>query len=168
MLQLPLLLIFPAALAFAASTDLVTMTIPNRVSIALAAGFLVVAPFTGLTVHAIGYHVLAGLLMLVIGFGMFAFRILGGGDAKLLAAVALWTGFEHLLPYCFLVAILGGVLSAAILGFRSLPLPPSLLRIHWIENLHRKTTGIPYGLALAGAGLLIYPGTNVFLALSAA
>jgi prepilin peptidase CpaA len=168
MLQTPLLLLFPAAMAFAASTDLLTMTIPNRVSLALLAGFLVIAPFSGLAWSAIGLHLLAGALMLIIGFALFATRIMGGGDAKLLAAAALWTGFDHLVEYCFLVAVLGGLLSVLILMFRAMPLPPTLMGQQWLEHLHKKTTGIPYGIALAGAGLIVYPATAIFAGLSAA
>jgi len=39
------------------------------------------------------------------------------------------------------------------------PLPPALARQEWLERLHRKDAGVPYGIALAAAALAIYPDT---------
>ena len=80
MYQLALLTIFPAAVIFAAAMDLFSMTIPNRISIALVAGFFCLAPFSNLSFEDVGMHVLAGLLMLSITVTMFAFHFIGGGD----------------------------------------------------------------------------------------
>ena len=91
-----LFLIFPAAMVFAGSMDLFTMTIPNRISIGMVAGFLVAAPFSSLTLTAFLWHLAAGFSMLVVGILMFSRGWLGGGDAKLLAAATLWLGFDRL------------------------------------------------------------------------
>jgi prepilin peptidase CpaA len=56
-LDLARLLLFPALMAFAAASDLFTMTISNRVSLALLAGFLVLAVLTGMGLHDILLHV---------------------------------------------------------------------------------------------------------------
>lgn len=166
MLSSSVLLIFPAALALAAATDLLTMTIPNRLSLALALAFAVAAPVAGLTWAQIGTHVAVGAAVLALGVALFAFNLFGGGDAKLLAAVALWIGLDPLLSYVVMVAIAGGMLSVLILGFRAIALPPALYRHDWIARLHAPKSGIPYGIALAAAGLWIYPKTSIFLALS--
>jgi prepilin peptidase CpaA len=84
---------------------------------------------------------------------------IGGGDAKLAAATALWLGFEYLLPYLLWASILGGVLTLLILQFRRFPLPPALMHHGWVDRLHQKDAGVPYGIALAVAALLIYPYT---------
>lgn len=157
-----LLLLFPALMIFAAFSDLLTMTIPNRVSLLLVAGFLVMAVLTGMPLKAFGLHLAAGGLLLVITFAMFAFGWIGGGDAKLAAATGLWCGLGGLLDYLLLASILGGVLTGLILFARTLLLPQFALKIGWLVRLHHPRTGIPYGIALAGAGLLIYPHTPIW------
>ncbi len=162
MIEYAVILVFPAAMAFAAAMDLLTMTIPNRISIVLVAAFAVAAAVTGIGWWAFATHIGAGLLMLGIGIGMFALGWLGGGDAKLLAATALWLGFDHLLPYVLLTGIAGGALAMAIITYRSLLPPLWLARQEWAMRLHHAKTGIPYGMALAAAGLHIFPQTALF------
>ncbi len=154
------LIMFPALMAFAASSDLLTMTISNRLSLALSAGFIALALFTGMPLQAIGMHVAAAAIVLVIGFIFFAQGWIGGGDAKLVAATALWFGFDHLLDYVVYASIFGGILTIALIQFRKLPLPAPLARQHWIMRLHDSGGGVPYGIALAAAALIIYPKTG--------
>jgi len=159
------LTLFPGLMAFAASSDLLTMTIANRVSLILAGGFLVLAVMTGMSPIDVGWHFAAGAVVLVLTFVMFSLGWVGGGDAKLAAATALWLGFAHLLDYLIYASILGGVLTLALIQFRMLPLPASLARREWIERLHRRGGGVPYGIALAAAALLVYPHTEWMTAL---
>jgi prepilin peptidase CpaA len=162
-LEHALLLVFPAAMAFAGAMDLLTMTIPNRVSLALAAAFPVAAAFAGLPLEQALLHLSAGLLVLLIGILFFSQGWLGGGDAKLLAASALWIGLGDLVTYCAVVAILGGALALLILAYRRLPIA-ALPGPGWALKLHRADSGIPYGLAIAGGALWIYPQTLWFAA----
>jgi prepilin peptidase CpaA len=159
MIEAARILIFPSLMAFAASSDLLTMTISNRISLLLVAGFCGLAIMAGMDVREIGYHFLAGALVLVVSFGFYARGWIGGGDAKLAAATALWFGFEWLLAYLLWASIFGGALTLAILEFRKYPLPAVLNRQAWVDRLHRKDAGVPYGIALAAAALLIYPYT---------
>jgi prepilin peptidase CpaA len=154
------LLLFPALMAFAASSDLFTMTISNRLSIALTVGFFVLALIAGMSLNAIGIHVAAGALVLAVAFVFFSQGWIGGGDAKLAAATALWFGFEHLMDYMLHAAIFGGVLTLLLLQFRKYPLPLFMIRQPWIQRLHEKGGGVPYGIALAAAALLVYPQTQ--------
>jgi prepilin peptidase CpaA len=153
------LLLFPALMAFAASSDLLTMTISNKVSLALTAGFLVLAPAAGMGIGEVGMHVAAGCAALAATFCLFACGWIGGGDAKLAAATALWLGFDQLLPYLFVASLLGGALTLLVLQFRLFPLPNALQGTSWAERLHRKDAGVPYGIALAAAALIVYPDT---------
>jgi prepilin peptidase CpaA len=82
------LLLFPALMAFAASSDLLTMTISNRLSLALAGGFFLLALVTGMTLYAFGMHLAAATVVLVVAFIFFSQGWIGGGDAKLVAATA--------------------------------------------------------------------------------
>lgn len=160
--QAGMLLFFPALMAFAAASDLLTMTIPNRVSLLLVAGFFLFAILVGLPLAAVGLHVAAALLVLAVTFGMFAAGWMGGGDAKLAAATALWCGFGQLPEYLALTGMLGGALTLAILAIRAQPLPFFVLAWPWAFNLHHPKTGIPYGIALSAAGLLVYPASPLW------
>jgi prepilin peptidase CpaA len=153
------LLLFPALMAFAASSDLFTMTISNKVSLALVAGFLVMALAIGMSPGEIGMHFAAAAAVLVVTFVFFTRGWVGGGDAKLAAAVSLWLGFDHLLEYLLNAALLGGGLTLLLIYFRLLPLPPSVGRWAWVARLHEKNGGVPYGIALAAAALIVYPDT---------
>jgi prepilin peptidase CpaA len=154
------LLLFPALMAFAASSDLFTMTISNRLSLALAAGFVVLAGVTGMSLEAFGMHLAAAAVVLTFGFGFFSQGWIGGGDAKLAAATSLWFGFEYLMDYMLHAAILGGALTLLLLQFRKYPLPLFLARQPWVQRLHEKGGGVPYGIALAASALLVYPHTD--------
>jgi prepilin peptidase CpaA len=157
-----LLLAFPALVAFGAAYDLLTMTIPNRVSIAIVALFFVVALISGLSTHDILSHIAAGLIVLVAGITLFAVGGFGGGDAKLLAAAALWIGLDHLVPFLINVTLFGGILALAILVYRRNPLiPPNAP--DWAINLHKQGSGIPYGIAIASSALLVFPKTALFV-----
>jgi prepilin peptidase CpaA len=153
------LLLFPALMAFAASSDLITMTISNRISLVLIAGFFVLAIITGMPPTEMGMHVGASATVLVVAFVFFSRGWIGGGDAKLAAATAMWLGFDQLLNYLICASLLGGVLTIAILRFRMMPLPAALANQEWLQRLHRMDAGIPYGIALAVAALMIYPDT---------
>jgi prepilin peptidase CpaA len=159
-LDLARLLLFPALMAFAAASDLFTMTISNRVSLALAAGFLVLAVASGMGLHDMLLHIGAGAAVLAVAFGCFAMGWVGGGDAKVAAAAALWFGFAHLMNYLLYASLFGGVLTLLLLQFRQWPLPVSFAGQPWLARLHARETGIPYGIALAIAALMIYPETD--------
>jgi prepilin peptidase CpaA len=147
-------------MAFAAVSDLLTMTISNRVSVLLTAGFLVLASLSGMGLHEVLSHAGAGLVVLAVAFSCFAMGWIGGGDAKVAAASALWFGFGYTLEYLVYASLFGGVLTLLLLQFRQWPLPASLYSQDWLLRLHGRDTGIPYGIALAFAGLLIYPETD--------
>ena len=159
-LDIARLMLFPALMAFAAASDLFTMTISNRVSLALAAGFLALAVLSGMGFYDILAHVGAGAAVLTAAFACFAMGWIGGGDAKLAAATALWFGFDFLLDYLIDASLFGGVLALLLLSFRKLPLPDVLERQPWILRLHEAGGGVPYGIALAAAALAVYPKTG--------
>jgi prepilin peptidase CpaA len=156
------LLLFPFAMALAASSDLLTMRISNKLVLFLVVSFFVVAMAVNLPLQQVAMHVSCALLVLVVGFAFFAFGWIGGGDAKLAASTTLWLGLGLALPYLVYAALLGGALTLIILSLRSLPLMPILTRFRWLERLHDRKSGVPYGIALAAAGLLTYGNSAVF------
>lgn len=163
MTEAAIFVIFPLCLAFAALSDLFTMTIPNRVSAILLVTFLVVAPFAGLTLPEIGMHVLVGLIVFSACFTLFALNIMGGGDAKLLTASAIWFGLNiSLAEFLIYVSFFGGVLTILILMLRrqedtilatGLPVPSLLFT----------AKKIPYGIAIGFGGFLAYPSSPLMM-----
>ena len=158
----------PLLLVIAAGWDLASFTIPNFLSLALLAIFAMFAVAAGLTLTSIGWHLLAGLLGLSIGFTLFALGYIGGGDAKLFAVVVLWLGFRDLMPYALLASLFGGVLSLGIVLLRRCPLPDVLARQGWIVKLHDARSGVPYGVALAAGAFILLPSTEIFRLAAAA
>lgn len=162
-ITLAILTILPLCLAFAAISDLVNMTIPNRVSAVILASFAVLAPLSGLAWPEIGWSLVAGLAVFGACFGLFALNVMGGGDAKLLTATAVWFGFNHsLLVFLVTVGYVGGAVTLVFLLLRSqagsvmamgIPLPPSLVN----------AKKIPYGIAIAIAGFLTFEQAPIHL-----
>lgn len=161
------LFFFPVAMVIAASSDLLTMKISNKLVLVLTAGFLIVAIATNLPLQQFAMHVLCALIVLAVAFGLFALRLIGGGDAKLAAATTLWLGFGMTLPYLAYTALFGGVLTILILVMRGVPLNPALARMGWLARLHNKRSGIPYGIAMAVAGVMVYSNSAIFERLAA-
>jgi prepilin peptidase CpaA len=161
-LQAILFALLPALLAYACFSDLFTMRISNRLCLFVLMLFPVAALAAGMAPAEIGWHFAAGVAVLAISFTLFAFGWVGGGDAKLVAATAVWFGFDLVLQYVALSCIFGGALTIGILFARQHPLPTGLLERPWIAHLHAPTTGIPYGIALGIAALLVLPESAVW------
>ena len=164
MLEASTLLIFPLCMSIAAISDLLTMTIPNRISLALLVSFLALAPLLGLSITEIGMHFAGASLVFVACFAFFALNVMGGGDAKLLAAAALWFGFDSsLMEFLVYVAFIGGMVTVLIVVIRShastimaigIPIPNSL-------TVAKK---IPYGVAIAIGGVMAFPSSPLLIA----
>jgi prepilin peptidase CpaA len=143
----------PFALVVAAVSDLFTMTIPNRISVAVIVAFIFLAPLCGLAWPAFAMSFAAALAVFAVCFALFALNIMGGGDAKLLTAAALWFGYDQsLLIFLLAVAYAGGAVTLLVLVIRAkaptvmalgIPVPPSLATM----------SKIPYGVAIAIGGL---------------
>jgi prepilin peptidase CpaA len=145
-----LLLSFPAALIAAAASDIARYVIPNTLPVVLLAAFPLAGIAEGVPAATLGWHGLAGLVMLVIGFVLFARNMMGGGDVKLLAACAVWTGFAQLPAFVLAVALAGGLLALAALSVRAMV--PKERRRNW-----RLLRGdLPYGTAIALGGLAVF------------
>jgi prepilin peptidase CpaA len=152
-----ILTVFPVCMLFATFYDIFTMTIPNKISLVLIAAFAICAPLAGISITTALWSVGLALFVLSVGFALFSAGIMGGGDVKLLAASTLWFGTAFTLPYLLFGAILGGLLTIAIVLYRRLPmLPLFALRFPWMERLHDKNQGVPYGAALGPAAITVF------------
>jgi prepilin peptidase CpaA len=167
LLHLSILAFFPALMALSASVDLLTFTIPNRICVSLALGYLALAAPLGISAADMLLNISCGFAILAIAFVMFHLGWIGGGDAKLAAATALWLGWNSIFDYGVTAAIYGGILTLIILSARMMPLPGALARFTWIARLHKGNVGVPYGIALAAAGLMQYPGSPVWAVVTA-
>ena len=162
MLEALILVVFPFCMAFAMISDTLSMTIANRVPIILVATFAVVAPLTGIGWEILAWHLAAGALVLCVTFGLFAVRAMGGGDAKLLAATALWMGFSiQLVAYLAYAAIIGGLLTLAIILYRGSALATFTGGNMFLRHFANEKVGVPYGVALGLSGLIVYPSTHL-------
>ncbi len=144
-------ILFYGLLVGAGIFDILKFRIPNAIDVALPILFVVAAIFASGTVDRLG-HLGAGAIVLVCAALLFHFNLLGGGDAKLLASLAIWAGFDSLLPFLFAVSILGGVLALVLLllrpvcaRFSSVDWPLSLLPGH----------PLPYGVAIGGGAVVM-------------
>lgn len=156
--------VFPALMALSAATDLMTMTIPNAIPAALGLGYLALAAALGLPAETVLLAASCGFATLAATFLMFSRSWIGGGDAKLAAAAALWLGWGAMPAFVLSASIIGGVLTLAILAARAQPLPDALARRAFVARLRSPGAGVPYGVALAAAGVLQYPHSPVWTA----
>lgn len=152
-----LVLLFPALVLTAAFSDAISFTIPNWISLALLALFPVAGLAVGLPLPTLGLHLAIGFAALLVGMIMFSLRWMGGGDAKLIAAAALWLGWPALLNFILATALAGGGLAILLLALRSAPLRPMIaLGPRWVSRLAEQEQGIPYGLAIAIGALAAF------------
>ena len=154
--------VFPAALLIAAANDIYEFKIPNWISIVLICAF----PVAGLALGAGPKVMVEGLIIgaaaLTLGFALFAGRIVGGGDAKLLAAAAPWLGVGGLGSFLLYTAISGLVLAVVMSTFRKLPILPVYVHAPWLIRLHERKKDLPYAVAIASGGLVSFSQTPFF------
>lgn len=156
MLQAAILVVFPFCMAFAIVSDMVSMTIANRVSVILVVSFALIAPFTGMGWADYGLHFAAGALVLAVTFAMFAIGGMGGGDAKLMTATAVWFGLSMtLLQYLVYASLIGGALTLLLLIYRKSPISVLTGNNLLLRQLADDKAGIPYGIALGLSALMV-------------
>ena len=153
------LLAFPAAVIAAAITDATRYIIPNRLSIALALAFAPAALAIGLPLGAIAVCLAVGAAALLGGILLFALQIIGGGDAKLMAACLLWLGAEAAAPFLGWTAAAGGALACGLLLARRLPRAATEAFPRWVGRLLQPGGDVPYGVAIAAGALVAFPAS---------
>lgn len=151
----------PAAAISAAILDARTFTIPNWLTAGLAAAYVPAALAAGIGWADLGLSLCVGAVALLVSFALFSAGWFGGGDAKMLASLSCWMGPGQILPFLLYSSLAGGGLALLILAFRALPLP-ALARRPVLRRLHDKRRGVPYGIALGLAALLLTPQTEVW------
>lgn len=161
-LQSILCIFYIGLVTYGAWSDARCLKIPNWLSLALLVGFFPMALSAGLSLENLAWHLGGGLLFLVAGFALFAFGLLGGGDAKLLAVCAVWSGWNQLVALLIAIVLVGGVLSLLVIGLRKgLGMWPDWL-VNAAKGLFEPGKAVPYGIAIAAGALLVLPRIAVF------
>lgn len=138
-----LLALLALLLLVAAATDLKSRIIANQLNLAVA----LLAPLywwaTGMAVWPdMALQLGLGIAVFAIFAGLFAMGWMGGGDVKLLGALALWLPVIPFIKLLVIMSLLGGVLTLIVLA------------VHRIRKLSARPE-IPYGVAIAIAGLWV-------------
>lgn len=143
--------LYVLALLMATVSDLTRYEIPNRVSLAVVAAFGLTLP--ELPLWTLLAHVSAALVLFALGTALFVANVWGGGDVKLLAATALWTGWSGLASLLLITALAGAALALALLVLRRAL--PAVAEGRWYSRLLSRSEGIPYGVAIAAAAATV-------------
>lgn len=151
---------FPLLLAWAMLSDLRRFEIPNAIPILLIAAYLVASVVHGTEPIVVLRQCGIGATALAVGFGLFALRILGGGDVKLIAAMAPWLAPIQIPSFLFWMAIVGGLIGLIIVLLRRAPALPGSFGDGWLRRLQERGK-IPYGLAIGCAGLITFPNLPI-------
>lgn len=165
-LTLILIAILPALVIIAGLKDLTSMTIPNWISGLLIVGYFPTAWAVGLSLSTVGVAVGLAVVALVLGAAMFAARWIGGGDAKLMAAAALWLGLSGIAPFLVWTGIAGGAFCLALMVGRRHTQPYLAGSPGWFARLMQPKGDIPYGVAIAAGALMAYPASPLMTAFS--
>lgn len=161
-------LVFPALVITAALRDAVSYTIPNWISLALIAAFPAAALALGMPLATFGLCLAIGAAALVAGMAMFALGWIGGGDAKLFGAAALWLGFPGALTYVAATGLAGGGLALSLLALRSIWLRRyAAAGPAWLARLAEPGEDVPYGMAIALGALAAFPASPFMAAFQA-
>lgn len=162
-----LLSLLPALVIAAALKDLTSMTIPNWISGLLILGFIPAAWAAGLDLMAVAGHLAVGLVALLVGMGLFAGRIIGGGDAKLMAASALWLGMADASVAAVWIGLFGGLFCVSLILARRNFQPYAISMGGWVSQLLEPKGDIPYGVAICAGVLMVFPASPIAIALTA-
>jgi prepilin peptidase CpaA len=151
--------LLPVLVIVAGTGDVLSRQIPNRLVLLIAICFFPLAWAHGLPPSAMLIHACAGLAVLLAGFALFSFGFMGGGDAKLLAAVAIWFGFAGLPQLLLMTVLAGGLLALAVLAWSVLSLQAELDEWRFTRRLTSARPSVPYGFAIAAGALLSIQGS---------
>ncbi|ATE64858.1 A24 family peptidase [Rhizorhabdus dicambivorans] len=144
-IQLPDLfgILLAVLLLMAAWTDIRTRTISNELNAAIA---LLAVAFWWVAGEAlwpdIAVRIGIALLLFAVFAGLFMLKMMGGGDVKMIAALALWLPFQALMVMLIVMALAGGAITVFL-----------LIRQRWRPNAERPE--VPYGVAIAIGGLWV-------------
>lgn len=159
MIELALLVFLPAMVVLAGIGDFLTMRIPNWLTGAIALAVFPMAWLAGMPFEVFQWHLATGTVVLAIGFGLFAGGVIGGGDAKLMAAVALWMGWPQIIPFLVIMGLAGGALAILMKLWQFVRIEHEVKDVGWLKQVIRTDLDLPYGAAIAAGCVVAYPQT---------
>lgn len=154
-----LLSLLPCLVIAAGLHDLTTMKIPNWISGVLILGFFPAAFAVGLPPMTVAVHVGVAAGALLVGMGLFAMRVIGGGDAKLMTAACLWLGLTGSGMFLLWTGVAGGVFCLMLIYARTQVRPYVASGPDWVHQLLEPKADIPYGVAIAIGALMAFPSS---------
>jgi len=153
----------------AAVIDFLRLKIPNIISGAIIGCFFAsyfIHDFLGKdAMQDLSSHVMAGAIMLMIMVTLFFLRLFGGGDAKIIPAIALWTGLNGLPLFLMVTSIVGGVLAIISMILRKTEMGQSILnkaiqypqlQNGWVNAMVKNHNVVPYGIAIAVGAVISF------------
>ncbi len=154
-----ILSIFPLMVVVAGISDFFTLKIPNWLNGVIAVSVVPFVFFAGMPLELFAWHIIAGLVAFVVGFILFSANIIGGGDAKMLAACAVWVGWDVLMEFALVTAFAGGALVIALKLWVFFEKRKNTKGMDWAKNFLSKKPQLPYGIAIAAGGVIVFPAT---------
>lgn len=143
--------LFAIVLTIASISDIRYRRIPNWCVVVLLALFIPWI-FVGPEVSVLPC-IIAFVIFFAVGVILYAFGIWGAGDSKLIAAAALFVGWDRLLLFLFATAVAGGILALVIMIFHA-------QRVLAMLNMRRpadpRPANVPYGVAIAAGAALAF------------
>lgn len=141
--------------------DMVSLTIPNWMNLTILVLFFPAALVAGIGWETFGVHLLVGGVALIVAFGLFAFNVFGGGDAKMIPGVLLWIGPAGVMHFLLGMAVVGGLLTVLLLMMRNLM--PAEVAPGFAQKVLNKQNGVPYGVAIAAGAFLAAPQSALLI-----
>ena len=143
-------------------SDLKRLMIPNEHSIAIVGLFVLAFVLSPASFGSLTGHLLTGFLFFIVGFLLFARGMLGGGDAKLAAALGLWLGPKAVIPFLFFMSLAGGLLALFSIYIKKRKPFPKADSQSWIGQIQAGRSALPYGIAISfGSWLGIFHTTEI-------
>jgi prepilin peptidase CpaA len=155
-------LAFVSLLFWAALSDFLSFKIPNFISILLVLLYFFALLPSNWDFSQLVSNLTTAVGVLTICFLLFIRGYIGGGDAKLIAAISLWTGVEGLSTFIFFTTLSGGGIALLLISFRYFTLSEKLKKICCIKQLYDEKTYVPYAIAIAGGALATLDEVLVF------
>ena len=161
MLQTASFVLLPSLMIVAAMTDVSSYRIPNWLTGLTAALFFPMAYLTGMPLVEFGWHMVSGIILFIVGYGLFTLRVFGGGDAKLMAAAGLWFGTGQVMGFLLMTSVAGGVLAVAYALWSAISKKSSndtlAIAVAGDKKVKKAGPKLPYGVALCVGAILAFP-----------
>lgn len=159
LLLLPLA-VFVTALIYAAISDASSMIISNKICLVVMLAFAASVPLSWVGWGVFGEHMLVGLVFFLVGFVLFAVGGLGGGDAKLMAAIGLFWTWPDAAAFVIYVTLYGGALALFLMIGRNV-MPVSVSTNGLVAKMFATEKKMPYGIALALGAMTVLPTSDI-------